>query len=196
MSFQPSIPLLHKGVFGQDGKHRARKTIPWQQQRYRPMTNHLVIPSVDHLFCQCAGPLSLWYRIMKWWGFCWCPSADINDMFEQWESMVSQGTTQRKIWCLLFYVVVWSIWKARNELIFEGKNVNWLDIYHLIFVRLKYWATYIVPHFPYQSFQLAQSSECIKFWTNIRSKRSSTTLTWNPPSHGWLKWNVDGSSLG
>lgn len=41
---------------------------------------------------------------------------------------------------MLFYAVVWSIWKARNECVFDKKSFRWKEVADLVKVRIAIWA--------------------------------------------------------
>ena len=47
----------------------------------------------------------------------------IEDLFEQWFLVGLQGV-KKKLWCSLFFMVVWSLCGYRNRIIFDRKSVN------------------------------------------------------------------------
>ncbi|XP_038704727.1 uncharacterized protein LOC120000673 [Tripterygium wilfordii] len=151
--------------------------------------------SVNHVFLQCVVPKSMWYQFVSWWGLDWCPNGDISAFFQQWKGLV-RGGLQEKLWTILFFVIVWSIWRERNETIFRGKSVEWNNVYLIIFVRLHHWLTILVPKFPYTSSQMLQCASTLKSCFDALKRNRREELHWLPPLSGHLKWNVDGSALG
>ena len=71
--------------------------------------------SVDHLFCHCLPEWKVWSVIINWWALKWCLSCP-RELFEAWIGIQPRGF-QRKVWCSLFFVIVWSIWQ-----VLEWKN--------------------------------------------------------------------------
>ena len=44
-------------------------------------------------------------------------------ILDAWFNVGLQGN-KKKIWCSLFFMVVWSLWRYRNEIIFHNKIAN------------------------------------------------------------------------
>jgi len=60
----------------------------------------------------------------------------------------------------------WSIWIARNHLIFESKALDWDMIFDLTFHRLAFWLKSSVRNFSHTSSDFFKNSKCIMNWTN------------------------------
>ncbi|KAI8528432.1 hypothetical protein RHMOL_Rhmol12G0148300 [Rhododendron molle] len=43
------------------------------------------------------------------------------------------------IWDSIPFAVIWSIWNARNQLMFKNKEVNWMKTSDLIKARVAFW---------------------------------------------------------
>ena len=59
-------------------------------------------------------------------------------MFEFWLEVHTKGI-RRNCWGFLLFVVMWSIWKYRNQVILEGEAVNWEAFSEQIKFRWKQW---------------------------------------------------------
>ena len=68
----------------------------------------------------------------------WVPTIDLKSMFELWFELHTKGI-RRNYWGCLFLVVIWSTWKYRNQVIFEGEAVNWEAFSEQIKLRWKHW---------------------------------------------------------
>lgn len=66
---------------------------------------------------------------MKMWDFGWvglCPSIK-----------------SKRAWYILFHVVVWSIWEARNNVIFNGKKPSTNQVLDVIYFRVAGWFKFL-----------------------------------------------------
>lgn len=59
----------------------------------------------------------------------------MDDLFQQW-SMHAPGKIHKKMWLLVLYSTLWSIWLLRNDKVFNGKSVDWDDLLSLIVFRV------------------------------------------------------------
>ena len=74
------------------------------------------IESTSLLFFSCPATWLLWYKCFQWWGISWCLPNQPIMCFKSWEGAPFRGF-ERKLW--LSYVVLWTIWRIRNKVIFE-----------------------------------------------------------------------------
>ncbi|KAI3683245.1 hypothetical protein L1987_83746 [Smallanthus sonchifolius] len=81
------------------------------------------IESVEHLFVSCALAQSLWHIVSQW---CKIPSIyafEIKDLLEMHKfSRVSKK--KAKMIHAIVLTSLWCLWKARNTLIFEGRQLS------------------------------------------------------------------------
>jgi len=79
--------------------------------------------SSSHLFLHCDVAMGVWQGIMRWWERvivilfslftlweCWCGG--------EWNKIIRKGL--RLIW----HATVWVLWKARNDKVFNGRNMD------------------------------------------------------------------------
>lgn len=112
--------------------------------------------------------------------------------------MVS-GDFPKKIWTSSFFVIVWDLWKERNERIFEEGQHSIKEISELILLRLGWWLKAWCDDFPYSPQNICCNPDLIK-WKSGRKAVAVTAKSkddrWMPPTAGRIKWNVDASRSG
>ncbi|CAL1409286.1 unnamed protein product [Linum trigynum] len=86
-------------------------------------------------------------------------------------------------WASYFSLILWFIWKQRNEKIFQGKALSLPSLFHYVTAKAKEWAGIW---------------EAASRKLDVRSKaaRSEELIGWKPPPVGWLKLNTDGAAQG
>ena len=90
--------------------------------------------TTDPLLLHCHFSWRWWAACMKWWNSEWvCPP--------NWKSLMmgwfknSYRKVERVCWYSMFYAVLWSIWKARNDLVFKEERPNFISLLELIKYR-------------------------------------------------------------
>ena len=81
------------------------------------------IESVDHLFLLCPWSWGLWMYCLGWWTVHCCINLCFNDWFLCWIGLCPRPS-MRKAWETLFFAVIWTIWEAKNQRVFNGKSVE------------------------------------------------------------------------
>ena len=79
------------------------------------------IETIHHLFHLCPKSWSLWGRLFSWFGCVGCLPKDPYHNLQEWFNMV-KGKFQRQAITLLCKGLYWSIWIARNHMIFDNKT--------------------------------------------------------------------------
>ena len=77
----------------------------------------------EHLFFSCEYAWFLWCFWLKKWGVSWVFPFDQKCCFESWMEIKMRGP-RKKGWWVAFFVVLWTIWRCRNLIIFEKKNIS------------------------------------------------------------------------
>lgn len=126
--------------------------------------------TVAHLFLHYQQVLQLWSRFFNWWGCSWVMSRTVDGLFQQW-SMHAHGKMHKKMWLLVLDSTFWSIWLLRNAKVFNGKSIDWDDLFSLTLLSVVKWAKFLDKQFAYIGCDLLRSSDGIK-------KRDSTLNTW------------------
>ncbi|GFS29385.1 hypothetical protein Acr_00g0006490 [Actinidia rufa] len=102
-----------------------------------PLCN-VSMESVDHLLLLCNFSWSIWSQCVQWWGCSWVCPATIFDLMVEWFSN-SFKHVEKACWEAIFFAIIWSLWKARNELIFSNVNIVKAEVVDLIKLRVAFW---------------------------------------------------------
>jgi hypothetical protein len=81
----------------------------------------------QHLFLHCNFASGVWYAIFNWLGFAYISPPNISISLA---CMAGMGVSKRrkKGLLLLWQVVLWWLWRARNDRIFSNKEVSVLEV--------------------------------------------------------------------
>ncbi|KAL9683236.1 hypothetical protein QQ045_015055 [Rhodiola kirilowii] len=104
--------------------------------------------TTDHLLNQCRWSWELWCSCLRWWGATWVFPQSVQSLLESW---VIEGTTKsyKRIWKILCYAIIWSIWEERNKRCFQDKKRTVEEICELVKVRVAWWTKYRSKRCPY-----------------------------------------------
>lgn len=91
-----------------------------------------------------------------------------------------EGSFRRKLWISLHYVVLWSIWNARNKVVFEQAKIDWDCELYQIKLRLGFWMKDWEPECPYNPGNLVANLEGVASWK--KAKKTRNLVPWNPPT--------------
>lgn len=95
------------------------------------------VETVGHLFFTCETYSKVWYECLKWWGLSSSLQGSCKSHFSQFGGLISGSKSQKEVWDIIWYAVVWAIWYGRNNQIFKGKNI---EVGYLVEeVKLKTW---------------------------------------------------------
>lgn len=95
--------------------------------------------SCDHLFVTCSESWKIWAEWCRLWGIMWISPGNVKELFFVWNKWQLVRLDAR-IWKMGFFAMVWSIWKSRNEIVFQGKKWNKDQVLELARIRVAYWA--------------------------------------------------------
>jgi hypothetical protein len=83
--------------------------------------------SSKHLFLHCNKTIRVWYEVCKWLGVLIVMPPDIMTLFDCFSGVV-RNKKVRKSFLLVWHTVVWSLWRARNDVIFNGISKEPLEV--------------------------------------------------------------------
>ncbi|KAE9617647.1 putative reverse transcriptase zinc-binding domain-containing protein [Lupinus albus] len=90
--------------------------------------------SIDHLFINCELAFSVWNGVYVWLQVMEPkPSSTIESSNLHYD--IGRNSKGPKFWRMVWFVVMWSIWTMRNNLIFSTKEVSYIHIMELIRAR-------------------------------------------------------------
>lgn len=95
--------------------------------------------------------------------------------YVQW-SYPSRIKFFKKVWNAIFLVILWSIWKERNERIFQSKSSSSSEVCNLILLRLGWWINGWKEPFPYSPEEVARTPACLRWIEAQRRKPSLSNL--------------------
>ncbi|XP_039039585.1 uncharacterized protein LOC120177542 [Hibiscus syriacus] len=91
--------------------------------------------TVQHLFISCIVAWKLWNKIASFWDISFVLPQDPPALLSSWGELRGNST----IWKFIPGVIFWSIWKARNAIVFEGSNLDSMFLFFTVRFRLSKW---------------------------------------------------------
>ncbi|KAE8674621.1 hypothetical protein F3Y22_tig00111741pilonHSYRG00005 [Hibiscus syriacus] len=131
-----------------------------------------------------------WFRFLRLWDISSVMPQEPSSLLCSWSYLREHST----IWKFIPGVVLWSLWKARNSVVFE----NWkLDTSSLFFISRFRLAKWFLAKFPNVNIQvdllIGDPSIADRFPT--KSYKRKKAIYWSPPPTDFFKFNVDGATL-
>lgn len=80
-----------------------------------------------HLFLHCEGVKVVWCKIMEWLDFNFIIPPNLFILWECWNGAVLNNKTRKGV-RIIWHAVIWSIWKARNDRIFNNAVIEVEDL--------------------------------------------------------------------
>ncbi|XP_028090503.1 uncharacterized protein LOC114290742 [Camellia sinensis] len=96
------------------------------------------VETVNHILLFCPSVWLLWSHIMKRWGVQWVIPNSVQGLL-QWWSFYKMKKIQKPLWKVVLLAIFWSIWKHRNECVFNGLRPNFEDLCEPVKVRIALW---------------------------------------------------------
>jgi hypothetical protein len=158
----PNLPLFEAKIFGDIWDSPAPSKVilfSWQLLHDRVPTkdNFLlrgILPDVssgfcvwcgdiressNHLFLHCKTAFIVWYEIFKWLGVVIVMPPNLFHLFDVL-SVAAKSKKAKKGFRLVWHSVIWSIWLARNNHIFNNVTTNPLELVEAIKVLSWRWS--------------------------------------------------------
>jgi hypothetical protein len=95
--------------------------------------------SSKHLFLHCYKAIRVWYEVCKWLGVLIIMPPDIMTLLDCFCG-VARNKKAKKGFLLVWHTVIWSIWRARNDVIFNGISKEPLELVEEIKVLSWKWS--------------------------------------------------------
>ncbi|XVE77291.1 hypothetical protein DITRI_Ditri13aG0050600 [Diplodiscus trichospermus] len=104
------------------------------------------LESSEHLFISCELVWRIWSYGIKLWGLSRVVSKDFRRLFLAWFEAFSMTVCDR-VWKMIFFAVVWTIWLSINDVVFNGKSVSLDQVFDSSKLRLIHWVKAKWPRF-------------------------------------------------
>ena len=149
--------------------------------------------SADHLFLHCPLAIALWEAIFS--TFQRRVSTNTWQSFFLQAMSVSFSEQVRILWKAAIHAVIWGVWTASNQWIFEGKSVNFRSVLSLVWCAVS----------EANRLEIGCMHNCmddllILCQFGLRNHHSTApvikSVVWSPPTPGWIKVNTDGVAMG
>ncbi|KAE8659133.1 Mannose-P-dolichol utilization defect 1 protein [Hibiscus syriacus] len=124
------------------------------------------------------------------WNVFFVVPGSLMDFFMAWDDLVPRS----HIWKFIPRAVLWSVWKCRNEVIFQNGKVDPVLLFFITRFRTVSWFETSVKdvHFHFDS--LMGDLKLADQLGNSH-KKNLPSSKWSPPPEGFLKVNVDGAMV-
>lgn len=77
--------------------------------------------ALDHLFLNCVMARDVWAGILRWLGFVYHTPPDLFVHWKWWNEL-SGNKKIRKGYRIIWHAAIWTIWRVRNDLIFNNST--------------------------------------------------------------------------
>ncbi|KAL7202413.1 hypothetical protein ACSBR1_033980 [Camellia fascicularis] len=75
--------------------------------------------------------------MLNWWHLQGALPRSVENLLLWWAG--EKMKKERLIWSAVPVVVMWSVWKLRNGVVFNASNPNWEELCELIKIRVALW---------------------------------------------------------
>ncbi|KAK8511783.1 hypothetical protein V6N12_000824 [Hibiscus sabdariffa] len=146
--------------------------------------------STDHLLFTCHFSWKLWMSFCAGLGLSSVWPKNPKLFMEAWRDLCSSSFSM--VWSFIPFAVIWTLWLFRNEIVFNSKCLDWLQLVFCSKFRLGSW---VKAKFG----ECSLSLDCIVnnpfVVTNLclLPRPLASAQSWSPPPHGFAKLNVDGA---
>ncbi|GMP72459.1 hypothetical protein CsSME_00030493 [Camellia sinensis var. sinensis] len=118
--------------------------------------------TVSHVLLCCSFSWRVWSNIIGWWGVSWVQPGSVVGLIQWWAGFRCKNRL-KVIWKIIPLAVLWSLWKLRNEIIFNESQLDFGKLCDLIKTRVAMWFKAFSPSFCYSVDDLVYNLQNVKF---------------------------------
>lgn len=93
---------------------------------------------MNHLLLYCSFAWRVWSHMLSWWDFQGAFPETIDSLLLWWDG-VRLNKREKKIWRAIPPIVLWSLWKYRNDCVFNDTSPNLSKLCELVKIRIAIW---------------------------------------------------------
>ncbi|KAE8725177.1 hypothetical protein F3Y22_tig00009009pilonHSYRG00196 [Hibiscus syriacus] len=144
--------------------------------------------TIHHLFMFCPVAWELWNLFINLWEVNTVLPKDPPSLLSSWSDLKASSS----IWNFIPGVVMWTIWKARNLVVFEKWNFERSTLFFICRFRLAKW---FLAKFPEANIQvdLLIGDPRLADGLAVNFQKKKKDLCWYSPPPDFYKFNVDGA---
>ncbi|CAL5391723.1 unnamed protein product [Camellia sinensis] len=117
--------------------------------------------TINHVLLHCPFVWLIWSYFVRGWGLQWASPGSVQSIL-QWWSGCRMGQLEKKLWSVIPYAIFWSIWKQRNDRVFNGVEPNFVVMCETIKVRIALWFKSAVLALNYSVHDLVHNLQQVK----------------------------------
>lgn len=99
----------------------------------------VAIETVDHALFWCNRVWRIWSSLLGKFNIYGCMPKRLDDFVPSWKGLMPKGW-DIKLWMLIGFGTIWTLWSERNNKIFSNKMLKEEDVLNLLWVRIGRWA--------------------------------------------------------
>jgi len=134
----------------------AKKGILTEQDNLCPFCA-VQLETTDHILLQCQTSWSIWGKMADDLGIQIDRQMNFRQFYAEWMAKGCHNPTRKKLYIVAFFAAAWSLWTLRNNLVFEGQNLDLNVLYHKIRWRTALWSKAWKENPPYSTDTLVRN---------------------------------------
>lgn len=152
----------------------------------------------NHTLLHCPFSWAVWTSWLSIWNLKWVFPSNLREAFDQWK-FLNKGRFFKKVGVAMFFILIWTIWKERNCIIFNNCSRSVAETLEMALLQLRWWISGWKEPFPYSFDEILKNQSCL-IWNEstgaINFINPQVCMQhWEPPPINHLKWIIDASVM-